>query len=61
MRFRGREKITPSKKLERNPTFRKEFRQFGESWSISDKLLSELESFVCVMYRYPRMQSIDTV
>ena len=61
MRLKGREKLTPSKKLERNPTFQNEFRQFGESRSISDKLLSVLESFVCVMYGYPCMQSIDTV
>ena len=47
--FKGKGKIMPLKKLEKNPRFQKAFRELGDSWDVQPQLLRQLEHFVCMM------------
>ena len=57
--FKGKGKVTPLKKLQRNPKFITTFSALGEDWNIGDKVQNELEEFTCLMYGDPREKSVN--
>ena len=50
--FKGKGKITPLKKLEKNPEYQSSFVQLGTSWNVTERIYKELEEFTCLMYGY---------
>ena len=59
--FKGKGKVGPLKKLEKNPRYHKAFRQLGDDWNIKPQLLQQLEQFTCLMYGQSRESSVDVV
>ena len=59
--FKGKGKISPLKKLQKYPRFQAAFKQLDVYWMVKDKLYDCLEEFVCLMYGYPRISSVDEV
>uniref|UniRef100_UPI00358FB7B0 uncharacterized protein n=1 Tax=Myxine glutinosa TaxID=7769 RepID=UPI00358FB7B0 len=59
--FKGKGKVGPLKKLEKNPRFHKAFRQLGNNWIINPLVLKQLEQFTCLMYGQSRDSSVDVV
>lgn len=59
--FKGKGKVGPLKKLEKNPRFHKVFRELGNDWSINGLMLNQLEQFTCLMYSQSRDLSVDAV
>ena len=59
--FRGKGKIGPLKKLEKNPRFHNAFRQLGNDWTIQSQTLKDLEEFTCLMYGQSRQSSVDAI
>lgn len=57
--FKGKGKVTPLKKLQRNPKFNTTFSALGEDWNIGDNVQNELEEFTCIMYGDPREKSVN--
>lgn len=47
--FKGKGKVNPLRKLQKNPEFHKAFSQLGTLWLVTEKLQQEMESFMCVM------------
>lgn len=48
--FKGKGKVAPLKKLEKNPRFHKCFQQLGDDWNVNADVLKEVEKFTCLMY-----------
>ena len=59
--FRGKGKIAPIKKMEKKPAFIDVFAQLGRSWIVQEDLIHKLEHFVCYMYGFPRVKSVNQV
>lgn len=59
--FKGKGKVNPLKKLQKNPRYQKAFSQLGTAWLVTDELQTEMESFTCTMYGQARMKSVDAV
>lgn len=59
--FRGKGKTAPIKKMEKKPAFIDVFAQLGRSWNVEEDLVCKLEQFVCYMYGFPRMKSVNEV
>ena len=59
--FKGKGKVGPMKKLEKNPKFHKTFEVLGDKWELSLDAQKMLEQFVCLMYGYPRDTNDDSV
>lgn len=59
--FKGEDKITPLKKLEKRPRFQDCFAKLGDSWETDDKLVDDLEEFGCLMYGFLRVVQFNTV
>ena len=59
--FKGKGKVNPLKKLQKNPKYQRAFRQLGESWLVTDEVQQEMESFTCTMYGHVRIKSVDAV
>ena len=59
--FKGKGKIGPLKKLQRYPRFQAAYKQLGIYWRVKDKQYDCLEEFVCLMYGYPHISSVDEV
>lgn len=57
--FKGKGKIGPLKKLDKNPRFHKVFQQLGEDWNVNAEVLNEVEHFTCLMYGVVRESSVD--
>jgi hypothetical protein len=57
--FKGKGKVGPLKKLEKNPRFHKAFRQLGDDWNVKPEVLKQLEQFTCLMYGENRESSVD--
>lgn len=49
------------KKLEKNPRYQNCFAKLGDSWEIDDKLVNDLEEFVCLVYGFPRSKYVNMV
>ena len=47
--------------MNKNQIFIEAFRQFGDSWYLSDDITTVLEHFNCALYGYPRERSINKV
>ena len=48
--FKGKGKVGPSQKLEKNPMSHKAFGELGDSWDLNPELLTQVEKFTCFMY-----------
>ena len=48
--FKGKDKVTPLKKLQKNPKYQRAFSHLGKDWLVTDELQQEMESFTCIMY-----------
>ena len=59
--FKGKGKVGPLKKLERNPRFQKTFRELGNEWNTASQVLRLLEEFTCLMYGQIREKSVNIV
>ena len=59
--FKGKGKVTPLKKLMKNPKFHDAFGKLGDEWTVPDDIINKLEMFVCLMYGYGRETSANTV
>ena len=57
--FKGKGKVAPLKKLEKNPRFHKCFKQLGDDWNVNADVLKEVEKFTCLMYGQSRETSVD--
>ena len=57
--FKGKGKIGPAKKLQRNPKYQRIFAKLGEDWSVSDELYEGLEAFTCLMYGSTRICTVN--
>jgi len=58
--FKGKGKVAPLKKLEKNPRFHKCFQQLGDDWNVNADVLKEVEKFTCLMYGQSRETSVDS-
>ena len=56
---KGRGKVGPLKKLEKNPRFNKLFLQFGEEWILKSHVLEQFDEFTCLVYGQNRESSMD--
>ena len=52
--FKGKGKMGPLRKLEKNPRFHSAFRQLGVEWNIQTQRVKQLEEFTCLMYGQSR-------
>lgn len=59
--FKGKGKVGPLKKLEKNPRLQKAFSELGDDWNVTPGILRELEKFTCIMYGQCRESSVDIV
>ncbi|KAK7103627.1 hypothetical protein V1264_018493 [Littorina saxatilis] len=59
--FKGKGKVGPLKKLQKNPKFQEAFARLGDEWSIHHEVDESLELFACVMYGHSRELSVNTV
>ncbi|XP_046336920.2 uncharacterized protein LOC124118725 [Haliotis rufescens] len=59
--FKGKGKVGPLKKLEKNPRFHKAFRQLGDDWNVKPQVMKQLEQFTCLMYGQCRESSVNAV
>ena len=59
--FKGKGKVGPLKKLQKQPKFQKAFANLGEEWTVSEDLLQCLEAFTCLIYGYPRIACLNEV
>ena len=58
---KGKGKVGPPKKFEKNPTFQKVFAGLGSSLDAEASFLIDLEAFTCIMYGHARVTDIDEV
>ena len=57
---KGRGKVGPVKKLEKNHRFHKAFKHLGEEWNLKKyHVLKQLEEFTCLIYEQNRESSMD--
>ena len=59
--FKGKGKVGPLKKLEKNPRFQSAFRQLGVEWNTQPQTVKQLEEFTCLMYGQSRESSVGVV
>ena len=59
--FKGKGKVTPLKKLEKNHKFQEAFQCLGDSWVIEEDIIKKLEHFNCLMYGQCRESSVDAI
>ena len=59
--FKGKGKVNPLKKLQKNPKYHNAFSKLGKSWLVPDELQQEMEAFTCLMYGYSQIKSVDAV
>ena len=59
--FKGKGKVGPLKKLEKNPRFQQTFSQLGNDWNLNPGVDKMLEQFTCLMFGYGREKSVDSV
>ena len=57
--FKGKGKVGPLKKLQKNPRFHRAFRELGNDWNVSSRMLNQLEQYTCLMYGQSRVSSMD--
>lgn len=57
--FKGKGKVRPLKKLEKNPKFHKAFQQLGDDWDVDLFMQTQIEQFTCLMYGRSRDTSVD--
>ena len=57
--FTGTGKIKPIKVLQKNAKFNNMLARLGDSWEVSDDMVSDAEELTCVFYRKPRFKSVN--
>ena len=60
-RVKGKGKVRPLKKLEKNPKFHKAFRQLGDDWHVDSFVLTQIDQFTCLMHGWSSDTSVDVV
>ena len=55
--FKGKGKVGPLKKLEKNPRFHKLVLQFDEEWNLKFHVLEKFGEFTCLVYGQNRESS----
>ena len=59
--FKGKGKVRPPKKLEKNPRFHKAFRRMGDDWNIKAHVMKQLEQFTYLVYVHISKSSVNAV
>ncbi|KAK1884337.1 GTPase Era [Dissostichus eleginoides] len=59
--FKGKGKVGPLKRLEKNPKFHRPFSQLGDNWNVKAEVLKQLEQFTCLIYGESRESSVGVV
>ena len=59
--IKGKGKVGPLKKLQKNPRFLKTFQHLGEDWKVKSEFHEELEKFTYLMYGYQREKNLNEV
>ena len=59
--FKGKGKVGPLKKLQKNPKYQKAFRQLGDNWTVKPEVMVDVEAFTCLMYGQAQETSVDVV
>ena len=59
--FKGRGHQYPIKVLEKRPKFVSSLSALGNSWILSETVLTDLEEFTCAIYGQPRFKSVDSL
>ncbi|CAJ1064746.1 uncharacterized protein LOC124118725, partial [Xyrichtys novacula] len=59
--FKGKGKVGPLKKLQKNPKYQAAFRELGVEWCLSSSCKEDLEHFTCLMYGHGREKKVDAV
>ena len=57
--FKGKERVMPAKKLQKNPLHQKWFEALGNEWTVADELFEGLEAFTCFMYGYANIRNVN--
>ena len=53
--------MKPIKVLQKAPKFEESLCRIGEDWTVSDDVLRGIEHFVCYVYGYPRIKSVNAL
>ena len=59
--FKGKGKVKALKLLQQRLKFVPVFESLGESWSVTEQQLDELEEFVCLLYGRQKTKKVDDV
>ena len=59
--FKGKGKVGPLKKLQKNPRYLQTFQNLGVDWIVKSELHKKLEEFACLMYGYQRETNLNEV
>ena len=59
--FKCKGKTGTLKKLEKNPRFHKVFKELGDTWTLCDETIKDIEHFTCLMCGYNRDASVNKV
>ena len=59
--FKGLGKVKPLKVLHKHPRFLSVFQRLGQNWTLLENDFLDLESFVCTLFGYPRIKSVNEV
>ena len=59
--FKGKGKVGPPKKLQKNPKYQKAFRQLSDDWTVKPEVMADVEAFTYLMYGQARETSVDVV
>ena len=52
--FKGKGKVLPLRKLQMLDSYKTFFKKLGDAWDVAEDMFTNLESFVCAMYGFPR-------
>ena len=59
--FKGKGKVRPPKKLEKNPRFYNAFRQIGYKWKVKHRVMKQLEQFEYLVYGHISKSFVNAV
>ena len=59
--FKGKVKVRPPKKLERDPRFHKTLREIGDDWNVKSRVIKQLEQFTYLVYGHTSKSSVNAV
>ena len=59
--MKGHGKVTPLGILQKSPEYEEVFSQLGDTWSVSEDIITKLEVFLCTVYGKMRMKDVNSV